>query len=130
MVLPGIQALFGFQLIAVFNQGFAQLAGWQQKLHLAATLLVATAIALVMAPASIHRLAERGRASERFLRVSSRLLLAAMVPLGVAICLELFLVAMVVLHDAAIAAALALLIFVVLLALWIAYPAWYKRGTG
>ena len=24
MVLPGIQALFGFQLIAVFNQGFAQ----------------------------------------------------------------------------------------------------------
>ncbi len=24
MVLPGIQALFGFQLIAVFNEGFAQ----------------------------------------------------------------------------------------------------------
>jgi hypothetical protein len=27
MVLPGIQALFGFQLIAVFNERFAQLPG-------------------------------------------------------------------------------------------------------
>src|SRR5215813_7873218 len=78
MVLPGIQALFGFQLIAVFSQGFgAQLAPWQQKLHLASTLLVAVAIALVMAPAALHRLAVRGVASARFLRVGSRLLLAA-----------------------------------------------------
>src|SRR5690349_17486625 len=77
MVLPGIQTLFGFQLIAVFSQGFEQhLAPWQQRLHLASTLLVSIAIALVMAPASIHRHAERGVASERFLRVSSRLLLA------------------------------------------------------
>jgi hypothetical protein len=35
MVLPGIQALFGFQLIVVFNPGFdAKLGPRQQELHL------------------------------------------------------------------------------------------------
>jgi putative transcriptional regulator len=56
MVLPGIQALFGFQLIAVFSQGFSEkLSEAQQQLHLAAIVLVVIAIALVMAPAAIHR---------------------------------------------------------------------------
>ncbi|MEO7099505.1 MAG: DUF6328 family protein [Luteolibacter sp.] len=35
MVLPGIQALFGFQLIAVFNSRFAEaLSRTEQSLHL------------------------------------------------------------------------------------------------
>ena len=35
MVLPGIQALFGFQLIAVFNPGFSEhLSTSEQHLHL------------------------------------------------------------------------------------------------
>ena len=35
MVLPGIQTLFGFQLIAVFNQGFkANLSQVEQIIHL------------------------------------------------------------------------------------------------
>lgn len=36
MVLPGIQALFGFQLIAVFNNGFSRLDRAEQGLHYAA----------------------------------------------------------------------------------------------
>jgi Family of unknown function (DUF6328) len=37
MVLPGIQALFGFQLIAVFNQGFGEkLTIGEERLHLVA----------------------------------------------------------------------------------------------
>src|SRR4051794_7658519 len=55
-VLPGIQALFGFQLIAVFNQGFSQkLSAGEQRLHLLAMTLVAIAIALIMSPAAHHR---------------------------------------------------------------------------
>ena len=46
MVLPGIQALFGFQLIAGFNQGFNQLPVPEQHLHYASLVLVAVAIAL------------------------------------------------------------------------------------
>ncbi|MGE5072104.1 MAG: DUF6328 family protein, partial [Anaerolineae bacterium] len=56
MVLPGVQALFGFQLIAVFNQGFSEkLSTGEQYLHLAALALVANSGALVMAPAAYHR---------------------------------------------------------------------------
>src|SRR6201982_4309680 len=60
MGLPGIQAVFGFQLIAVFNNGFNNLRPPEQVLHLAALLLVAVAIALIMTPASFRRLAENG----------------------------------------------------------------------
>ena len=48
MVLPGIQALFGFQLIAVFNSTFRErLSSTEQFFHLAAIGLVATAVAMV-----------------------------------------------------------------------------------
>src|SRR6185312_6704027 len=56
MVLPGIQALFGFQLIAVFNQGFGEkLSQAQQVLHLVALVLTTLSMALVMTPAALHR---------------------------------------------------------------------------
>ena len=56
MVLPGIQALFGFQLIAVFNRPFFDLGDSDRALHLASLILVGIAIGLVMAPAAHHRL--------------------------------------------------------------------------
>jgi hypothetical protein len=52
MMLPGIQALFGFQLIAVFNNRFMEIPTFEQELHLSAALLVAVAIALIMTPAA------------------------------------------------------------------------------
>jgi hypothetical protein len=60
MVLPGIQAFFGFQLIAVFNNRFQELTHTEQVLHLIALLLLAVSIALIMTPAAYHRIAERG----------------------------------------------------------------------
>jgi hypothetical protein len=42
MVLPGVQALFGFQFIAVFNQAFSErLIPQERYLHLAALMCVA-----------------------------------------------------------------------------------------
>ena len=56
MVLPGIQALFGFQLIAVFSPGFSEkLSSGEQELHFVSIVLVVISVALVMAPAAIHR---------------------------------------------------------------------------
>ena len=40
MVLPGIQALFGFQLIAVFIERFKELTEDEQLIHFSATVLV------------------------------------------------------------------------------------------
>ena len=78
MVLPGIQALFGFQLVAVFNRRFQDLPHADQLLHLAAVALIALSAGLVMTPAAYHREIEPNAVSERFLRVSTRLLLLGM----------------------------------------------------
>src|SRR4026209_1276694 len=64
MVLPGIQALFGFQLMAVFNAKFWDLIYFHRVLHLLAIGLVAIAVALVMTPAAYHRLALQNSISQ------------------------------------------------------------------
>src|ERR1700704_3035274 len=83
MVLPGIQALFGFQLVAVFNARFAEaLSPGEQRLHLAAIFCVVVSVAAVMAPAALHRQREPYRVSRRFIELSSHLLMWGMVPLA------------------------------------------------
>jgi cytochrome b561 len=84
MVLPGIQALFGFQLIAVFSERFDQALGDPGKrLHVTAVVLIAVPIGLTMAPAAYHRQAERDRVSRYFANYASFLIALAMAPLSI-----------------------------------------------
>src|SRR5262245_65387348 len=73
MVLPGIQALLGFQLIAAFNQRFTNLSPVDQVIHLAALVLTAVSVAVIMTPAAYHRQAARGQLSRYFIRKASQL---------------------------------------------------------
>lgn len=121
-VIPGIQALFGFQLIAVINSGFGQkLTSAQQRLHLAATGLLAIAIALIMAPAAFHRQTSPRRATDEFIRVSTRLLLWSMVPLTVGLTLDFYVIASIVLESAG-AVAIATGVGGVFVLLWFVLP--------
>jgi len=123
MVLPGIQALFGFQLIAVFNQGFGEKLSYaQQVVHLVALVLTTLSMALVMTPAALHRQAEPRQVSERFLWLASNMILAGMVPLALAVGLDAYVVTSVVLHNDLIAAILAALLLGVFAALWLFLP--------
>jgi Family of unknown function (DUF6328) len=93
MVLPGIQALFGFQLIAVFNTGFDEkLSPWERLLHLLAIVLVAIAVAIIMTPAALHRQKGPYHVSDTFVRLSNRLLLASMAPLALGISVDFYLI--------------------------------------
>lgn len=121
MVLPGIQALFGFQLIAVFNQGFSQLENGLKILHLASTVLTTVAIALVMAPAAFHRLVSPMSVSQDLVDKSSRLLLASMLPLAASLCIELYIVAHIVLKRSWVVA-IAGLAFVLFAMMWVVLP--------
>jgi drug/metabolite transporter (DMT)-like permease len=123
MVLPGVQALFGFQLIAVFNPGFVQrVSPGEQRLHLVAIVLVVVAIALVMGPAAYQRQAEPRSVTQRFVSVSSHLLLWSMVPLALGICADVYLVARLVLDSRVGAAAVAATLLAVLGLLWLVLP--------
>src|SRR5689334_14420709 len=89
MVLPGIQALFGFQLMVVFSPGFADRLGTKdQRLHLLAIGLVALSVALIMTPAAYHRQTGTREITAGFIRTSTRLLLWSMMPLATAICVD------------------------------------------
>jgi len=123
MVLPGIQALFGFQLIAVFNDGFDhKLATGEQQLHFLALFLVALAAALVMAPAAIHRQSQQREVSERFIWLSSLLLHVSMLPLALGLTLDVYLIARVVFDAPVFGFAFAAILFIALLALWLVLP--------
>lgn len=127
MVLPGIQALFGFQLIAVFNNRFIEVAPYEQKLHLSAAVLVAIAIALIMTPAAYHRQAEPHSASEFFVRLTSFLITAAMAPLMVGLCIEVYILSDLILNDEGTSAAIASLLLLLFMALWFVLPKFLRR---
>ena len=128
MVLPGVQALFGFQLIAVFNAGFdAKLSGAEQKLHLAALALVAIAGALIMTPAALHRQSGPQEASARFLRVGGRLLLCSMPALMLGIGIDFFLIARLVLGEVDLAATAACALVLLFATCWFVFPRIYRR---
>src|SRR5215216_2306043 len=93
MVLPGIQALFGFQLIAAFNQRFTDLSHAHQCLHLAATSLIALCAAIVMTPAAYHRCVQPEVISERFLKICTRFILVSMLLLAVGVSADLYIIA-------------------------------------
>jgi hypothetical protein len=127
MVLPGIQALFGFQLVAVFNRRFQDLPHADQVLHLAAIALIALSAGLVMTPAAYHREIEPNAVSERFLRVSTRLLLVGMLFLAVGISSDFFILATLIIQNRTIPASAAALLLAALVFLWFAFPFWAKR---
>lgn len=130
MVLPGIQALLGFQLIAVFNSRFdIDLLPAEQRMHLAAIVLVAVAVLLIMAPAAYHRQAERGQISRYFIELASRLLTLALAPLLLGIVIEIFIVARVILQSAAISLAIAAVLLAAFVGLWFVFP-YTRRRAG
>lgn len=128
MVLPGVQALLGFQLIAVFNQRFTELGGDKQLLHLAAFLLIALATGLIMTPAAYHRQAERGCITRRFVDLASALLTLSLVPLTLGIVIDAYLIGWLILRREAPSLWLAGGLFVALLGLWFAMPQVAKRA--
>src|SRR5437763_6462710 len=70
-ILPGLQAVFGFQTTAVFNERFTDLKTYAQACHLVGLGLMVVAMAMRMTPAVYYR-AQHGRASSRMTRVSRK----------------------------------------------------------
>ena len=122
MVLPGIQALFGFQLIAVFNRPFFDLEPRDRILHLMALILIAVSAGLIMAPASYRRLAEPTRVSRHWIRLAARAIACAMAALMLGISIDIYLVTMLIVGRTPVAIAAALALGAFLAYLWFGLP--------
>jgi hypothetical protein len=129
VVLPGLQALFGFQTIAVFNERFADIATIAKVCHMLGLALVVVAIAMVMTPASYHR-ACGGKASAKMVKLSSFLIRGALAPLAIGLALDMFTVTYVASEQAPVSVLAGALTFLLMASLWFVLPAVQKRRLG
>ncbi len=130
MVLPGIQVLFGFQLIAVFNRPFFDLDALDRVVHLGSLLLVAVSIGLIMAPAAYHRLAEAGRVSSHWVKLASRYIACAMGALMLAIGIDIYIVTIMIVGSPSIGIAMGALTACLLGWLWFGIPLLRRSGEA
>jgi hypothetical protein len=127
-LLPGVLALFGIQLLAVFSSVFQDgLDRTEQRVHLVSIVLVAVTIAALVMPGAYLR-EERSGVPPAVIRGTRRALQAAMLLLAIAIPLEVFLAACVILRGQ-LAIALGIVALALFLILWVVVP-FARRGAN
>lgn len=122
VVLPGAQALLGFQLAMVFTDSFEALDRASKSVHGAALMSTTLAIVLLIAPAAYHRTVYAGEDSAEFHRIGSVLITASTVPLAAALAADVYVVAGKVLDSPAGALGLALACLAFLIGAWHVLP--------
>jgi cytochrome b561 len=127
VILPGIQALFGFQTIVVFNQRFMELPEYARDCHLVGLGMVIVAVALVMTPAVYYRYVGRDYVTRHMVSVSSVMTRAALLPLSCGISLDIFTVVLAATGRPAWSAIAAAFAFLFLIAIWFVFPLSARR---
>jgi hypothetical protein len=122
VVLPGAQAILGFQLVIVLTQGFGQLGDLDRIAHGVAMALIALATVCLMAPAARHRLVYDGDNSETFYTSANRYLLAGTMALAAGIGVDTEVVAMKIMDNRIASLMVALTCSAILYALWLVWP--------
>jgi hypothetical protein len=121
VILPGAQALLGFQFVVTMNKAFHDLPTSIQNTHFAALGAVLLAIMLLIAPAAVHRLAFGGQDAERMHDIGSNLVTIALVPLAAGIAIDIYVAVAKVIPGAS-ALVAGLVSFGFLAALWYGLP--------
>jgi hypothetical protein len=129
VVLPGAQALLGFQLAIVLTHTFDQLPKSSIVVHAASLFLVALAVILLMAPAPYHRIVYAGEDTEDMYRVGSALVMGATLPLGLGLAGDVYVVIAKISGSFAIGSLTGGLAFVLLTGLWYLYPTIVARRS-
>ncbi len=93
IILPGTQALLGFQFVAVFSQNFNSLPQEMKYLHLISLCLVTLTTILLMSPAAFDRIVGERKNNHLFIKYSSQVIVAAMICLALGLAGDLFVVA-------------------------------------
>src|SRR5690349_23978191 len=68
VIIPGVQALLGFQLTVTLTRAFQELPIDAKVTHAVALCSIAIAVILLMAPASLHRISFGGQDDPQFLK--------------------------------------------------------------
>jgi hypothetical protein len=130
VLLPGAQALFGFQMAILLTDKFAELPESSKIIHAMALCWIALAIILLMSPAAFHRIAFGGMNSERFYRVGAGFVTASAVPLAIGITSDLYVAITRALESEAAGALIAGMIGSILAVLWFVQPSLIRAARN
>ena len=123
VVLPGVQALLGFQLASVISQSFERLPASSKTVHAASLGCIAVAVILLIAPAAYHRIVFSGQDTEEVHRFGSWLVTCATAPLALGLSGDIYVVLTEITASAMIGAFTASFTLVFLVGLWHLFPA-------
>jgi hypothetical protein len=85
VLLPGTTTLAAFLIILPFNSGFSEIRDEQKTIYLITFLCTVLSLILFTAPAAQHRLQRPLRNRAAFKNTATRLMIAGLVPLSIAI---------------------------------------------
>jgi hypothetical protein len=122
VLLPGAQALFGFQLAVLLTSAFDTLPQASKAVHAAALCCLVLSVILLMAPAAFHRISYGGQNTEGFLRLGSGLVIGSAIPLAAAIACDLYVSVTKALGDPGLGIAIAIVASIALAGLWFVHP--------
>jgi hypothetical protein len=128
VILPGAQAMLGFQLVVMLTKAFGELPAAARTVHLVALMCVTVAIILLIAPAAIHRLTFDGNDDPRLHSTGSVLMTLALLPLALGLSCDIW-VALTKLfadHDS-LALLGALSVWALLMTMWYVVPLALRR---
>ena len=126
VIIPGVQALLGFQLTVTLTRAFQDLPTEAKLAHAVALCCIALAVILLMAPASLHRISFGGQDDPDFVKIGSGFVVAAPLPLALGIALDTYVASGRALQSDAAAIALAAVAALILVGTWYAYPLWRR----
>jgi Family of unknown function (DUF6328) len=126
MVLPGAQALLGFQFVTLLLEDFSRLPESLKQVHLLSLALMTIAVVLLMTPAAYHRIVEKGENTERFHRFASRMLMASLIPMGFGFATDFYIVVWKVTDSGVWAWTATLVLLAMIFGFWFGLPL-YRR---
>lgn len=123
VILPGAQALLGFQLAVILTESFEKLPTSSRAMHAVSLGLLALTIILLMAPAAYHRLVYAGQDVPEFHRTGSIMVTAATVPLALGLSGDVYVAIAKIAESTTMGIVVAALALAGFLGLWHVYPA-------
>lgn len=129
IVLPGTQALMGFQFIAIFNQIFQSLSPGLKFLHFASLLCTIVCSIVLIALVAFQQIGEDGSATKNFLSYTRKMIGTAMAFLLLAIVIDVYLAGKLIGATPFWAASVSALVFIFGTFLWHVFALLYRENS-
>jgi hypothetical protein len=130
VILPGTQAMLGFQLVVMMTDKFEKLPPDARIVHLVALASLILAIILLICPAAIHRIAFHGMDDPRMHNAGSILITAALLPFAVGISCDLWVALTILFGEGMSTLAGSVAAFALLMVLWFLLPLLIRRRAA